>query len=210
MQYDGIIFDLDGTLWDSSEEIRMSWGAVLKKQPDIRRLPSREKLESVMGLGAEELTEKLFPYLPLSRRLEIFDECAVYECAYLTEHGARLYPQIRETLARLSETYPLFIVSNCADGYIQSFLAAHDTAKYIRDFECIGRTGKPKSENIRLIAERNGLKAPVYVGDTQWDFDAATAAGVPFIFAAYGFGHVENTPRIATPAELPALVENGV
>lgn len=210
MQYDGIIFDLDGTLWDSSEEIRMSWGAVLKKQPDIRRLPSREELESVMGLGAEELTEKLFPYLPLSRRLEIFDECAVYECAYLTEHGARLYPQIRETLARLSETHPLFIVSNCADGYIQSFLAAHDTAKYIRDFECIGRTGKPKSENIRLIAERNGLKAPVYVGDTQWDFDAATTAGVPFIFAAYGFGHVENTPRIATPAELPALVENGV
>lgn len=210
MQYDGIIFDLDGTLWDSSEEIRMSWGAVLKKQPDIRRLPSREELESVMGLGAEELTEKLFPYLPLSRRLEIFDECAVYECAYLTEHGARLYPQIRETLARLSETHPLFIVSNCADGYIQSFLAAHDTAKYIRDFECIGRTGKPKSENIRLIAERNGLKAPVYVGDTQWDFDAATTAGVPFIFAAYGFGHVKNTPRIATPAELPALVENGV
>lgn len=208
MQYDGIIFDLDGTLWDSSEEIRMSWGAILKKQPDIRRLPSREELESVMGLGAEELTEKLFPYLPLSRRLEIFDECAVYECAYLTEHGARLYPQIRETLARLSETHPLFIVSNCADGYIQSFLAAHDTAKYIRDFECIGRTGKPKSENIRLIAERNGLKAPVYVGDTQWDFDAATAAGVPFIFAAYGFGHVENTPRIAAPAELPALVEN--
>lgn len=208
MQYDGIIFDLDGTLWDSSEEIRMSWGAVLKKQPDIRRLPSREELESAMGLGAEELTEKLFPYLPLSRRLEIFDECAVYEGAYLTEHGARLYPQIRETLARLSETHPLFIVSNCADGYIQSFLAAHDTAKYIRDFECIGRTGKPKSENIRLIAERNGLKAPVYVGDTQWDFDAATAAGVPFIFAAYGFGHVENTPRIAAPAELPALVEN--
>ena len=79
----------------------------------------------------------------------------------------------------------------------------------VRDFECIGRTGKPKSENIRLIIERNGLKAPVYVGDTQWDFDAATAAGVPFIFAAYGFGHVENTPRIAAPAELPALVENG-
>lgn len=208
MQYDGIIFDLDGTLWDSSEEIRRSWGAVLEQQPDVTRLPSREELEGVMGLGAKELTEKLFPYLPLSRRLEIFDACAVYECEYLTKHGAKLYPQIRETLARLSETHPLFIVSNCADGYIQSFLAAHDTAKYIRDFECIGRTGKPKSENIRLIVERNQLKAPVYVGDTHWDFEAATAAGVPFIFAAYGFGHVENTPQIAAPAELLHLVED--
>lgn len=206
MQYDGIIFDLDGTLWDSSAEIQKSWGDVLAMQPDITRLPTKEELESVMGLGAEELTEKLFPYLPLERRLEIFDLCAEYECAYLSIHGAKLYPHIVETLAALSKTHPLFIVSNCADGYIQSFLKAHDTAKYIRDFECIGRTGKPKSENIRLIVERNGLQSPVYVGDTQWDCDAATAAGVPFIFAAYGFGHVENTPAIASIDELPKLV----
>ena len=59
---------------------------------------------------------------------------------------------------------------------------------------------------IRLIVERNGLQSPVYVGDTQWDCDAATAAGVPFIFAAYGFGHVENTPAIASIDELPKLV----
>ena len=206
MRYDGILFDLDGTLWDSSAEIFKSWGDVLAAQPDVTRLPTKAELEGVMGLGAEELTEKLFPYLPPKRRLEIFDLCAQYECVYLSEQGAKLYPNIIETLEKLSQTHPLFIVSNCADGYIQSFLKAHDTAKYIRDFECIGRTGKPKSENIRLIVERNGLQSPVYVGDTQWDCDAATAAGVPFIFAAYGFGHVENTPAIASIDELPGLI----
>ena len=70
----------------------------------------------------------------------------------------------------------------------------------------IGRTGKPKSENIKLIVERNNLQNPVYVGDTQWDCDAATAAGVPFIFAAYGFGKVTDKPEIHDMAELPALV----
>ena len=206
MKYDGIIFDLDGTLWDSSEGVLYTWDQVLRAQPDVTHIPGKAELESVMGLGAEELTEKLMPYLPLERRLEIFNACAVFECEHLSVHGGRLYPHLIETLEALSKEHPLFIVSNCPDGYIQSFLKAHDTAKFIQDFECIGRTGKPKSENIRLIVERNGLQNPVYVGDTQWACDAATAAGVPFIFAAYGFGKVENKPAIQDPAELPGLV----
>ena len=206
MQYDGIIFDLDGTLWDSSDEINYSWGQVMRMQPDLTHIPDQKELESVLGLGADDLTKKLFPYLSYERRMQIFDACAVYECDYLSEHGAKLYPNLIETLELLSKKHPLFIVSNCADGYIQSFLKAHQTAKYFKDFECIGRTGKPKSENIKLIVERNGLNNPVYVGDTQWDCDAATAAGVPFIFAAYGFGEVENKPTIHTPAELIDLV----
>ena len=85
-------------------------------------------------------------------------------------------------------------------------MLAHDVEKFITDFECIGRTGKPKSENIKLIVERNHLQNPVYVGDTQWDCDAATAADVPFIFAAYGFGKVEGKPTIHSPAELIDIV----
>lgn len=209
MQYDGIIFDLDGTLWDSSEGIADSWAEVLRRQPDVREVPDRKALEGVMGLDADALTARLFPYLSFERRMEIFDACAVYECEYLLHRGSRLYPYIIETLAALSERYPLFIVSNCADGYIQCFLKAHDTARYFKDFECIGRTGRPKSENIGLIVQRNGLKNPVYVGDTQWDCNAATAAGVPFIFAAYGFGQVEDHPRIESFDALLPLLKKG-
>lgn len=206
MQYDGIIFDLDGTLWDSSAEILRCWKHILHTQPDITHYPNNDELKGVMGLGAEDLTAKLFPYLTPERRMEIFNACAVYECEYLSVHGAKLYPYIIETLEALSKEHPLFIVSNCADGYIQAFLKAHNTAQYIRDFECIGRTGKAKSENIRLIVERNHLHNPVYVGDTQWDCDAASAANVPFIFAAYGFGKVENMPTIQNPLDLKKLV----
>ena len=206
MIYDGIIFDLDGTLWDSSEEVLISWSHVLAQLPDIEKIPTKEDLEGVMGLGADDLTLKLFPGLGFERRMEIFNTCAAYENDYLAEHGAKLYPHLMETLEKLSAKHPLFIVSNCGDGYIQTFLKAHGATPYIKDFECIGRTGKPKSENIKLIVERNGLKNPVYVGDTQWDCDAATAAGVPFIFASYGFGHVEGKPAISDIAELPDLV----
>lgn len=206
MKYDGIIFDLDGTLWDASAELTASWNAVLQKQPDVPGTLTLEDLQGVLGLGAEDLTAKLFPYLSKERRMQIFNDCAAYECDYLSVHGATLYPKLIETLETLQQEHTLYVVSNCNDGYIQSFLKAHNAGRLFRDFECIGRTGLPKSENIKRIVARNHLQNPVYVGDTQWDFDAATAAGVPFIFAAYGFGCVSGTPAIQSPSELPALV----
>ena len=50
----------------------------------------------------------------------------------------------------------------------------------------------PKSENIKLIIERNNLKNAIYVGDTELDMEAAFAAGIPFVFAEYGFGNANN------------------
>ena len=63
--------------------------------------------------------------------------------------------------------------------------------KYFVDFECPGRTNLSKAENIKIVIERNNLKHPVYVGDTQMDCDAAKKAGIPFIYARYGFGNTE-------------------
>ena len=67
---------------------------------------------------------------------------------------------------------------------------------------------KNKDENIRLIIERNNLKSPVYVGDTQGDFDACKKAGVPFIWAAYGFGKdvVADAGKIDEFSELEKLL----
>ena len=56
------------------------------------------------------------------------------------------------------------------------------------DFECFGNTGLSKGENIRLLMERAQITDAVYVGDTKGDADACTFAGIPFIFAEYGFG----------------------
>jgi len=191
MDFDSIIFDLDGTMWDARKGICGTWKMVLADYPDITCTVTQEMLCSCMGLLPDEIGKKLFPELTSELQKELMKKCSDMETGYLSEHGGELYPQLKETLGKLSEKYRLFVVSNCQCGYIESFFAAHDTGKYFTDIECHERTGLSKGENNRLIIERNKLKNAVYVGDTQGDADSAVYAGIPFVYASYGFGSAE-------------------
>ena len=188
---DSLIFDLDGTLWDSRDEIIICWSMVLDQYPEIHKVVTREELNSNLGRPLTEIARRMFPDQPEQLRQKLMAMCADYENEYLAVHGATLYPKLIETVKKLGEKITLYVVSNCQDGYIQSFYSGHDTKKYFKDFECIGRTGLSKGENIRLVMQRNNLKAPAYVGDTQGDADAAGFAQIPFIYARYGFGEVD-------------------
>ena len=106
-------------------------------------------------------------------------------------------------VTELKEKYPLYIVSNCQSGYIEAFLDHYGFRKYFEDIECYGNNLKQKGDNIRLLADRNGLTEAVYVGDIQGDYDASCHAGVGFIHAAYGFGTIAaDVPEIHTFEEL--------
>ena len=102
-----------------------------------------------------------------------------------------IFEGVQETIKKLSEKYPLYIVSNCQDGYIEAFLQYSKLGEYFKDFTCPAYTGRLKGENIRIIMERNGLSEAVYVGDTQGDANSCKEAEIPMIYAAYGFGEVE-------------------
>lgn len=207
MKFDSILFDLDGTLWDATQSVYDSWTAALQKLPDIKSIPTMEQLESVMGMTDLQLMKTLFPYLEPLRAKEIFDLCCEEENAYLLKHGAVHYDGVAETLERLSKTHKLAIVSNCNTGYIDCYMDSMGTRKYITDTECFGNTRRLKGENIKLVMERNGFKNPVYVGDTKWDMEAAGFAGIPFIYAAYGFGDIDGCSlSINHPGELIGLV----
>lgn len=206
VNYDGILFDLDGTLWDATGALAISWGETLKAVLDIKQPLTMADIQKVMGMTREPLVQTLFPYLPLERGIEIFELCTADEIVYLAEHGAVLYDGVVELLESLSKKLPLCIVSNCNAGYIESFLTAHNTGQFITDHECIGSTGLQKADNIRLVVERNHLHHPVYVGDTAIDATAAAQAGVPFIHAAYGFGEVDCPLKITKPCELLGLL----
>ena len=64
---------------------------------------------------------------------------------------------------------------------------------YFDDIQCWGDNMVPKGENNKLIMQRNGITRAVYVGDTSGDEQSARVAGIPFIFAAYGFGEAVKT-----------------
>ena len=175
-KYDSIIFDLDGTLWNSSKPICEAWNIILDRHKEIVREPiTIEELGQCMGLPMYDIAAKLFPDEKEEVRNALMDELCEFE-ATLKEHKTK---------------YPLYIVSNCQDGYIEAFIKAHKLEKYFSDTECWGRTRAPKAVSNRTLIERNNLSNPVYVGDTAGDANAAREAEIDFIYAEYGFGEVE-------------------
>lgn len=206
MNVDSIIFDLDGTLWDSVDEVVMTWNRVLARHPGLRCPITKSEQESLMGLQMDEIARRLFVNQPSDVQTALMDECIQEENHYLLQNGARLYPGVMETLTVLKQNFRLFIVSNCQSGYIEAFLSAHKLKHLFDGFLCFGDTGTSKGENIKTIIQRNHLQHPIYVGDTQGDLNAAKFAGIPFIYAAYGFGSVERCNRsISAFGELPDL-----
>lgn len=203
-----VIFDLDGTLWDSTGCACDIWNRVLETHPEIPVRVTQEQAARLMGKTMEEIGKSLFPELSAEARTAIVDEFGDEEVRYLSENGAVLYEGLEAVLERLSRRYRLYIVSNCQDGYVSAFLHAHQLERYFADIEMSGRTGLDKGRNLKLIMERNQIESAVYVGDTDGDEKAARFAGIPFIYAKYGFGEAVSPDAVAADlCELPEIVK---
>ncbi|MBR4889409.1 MAG: HAD family hydrolase [Clostridia bacterium] len=194
MTFDSLIFDMDGTLWNTVPEIIASWKETIARL-SLPMPEGMDELQKLFGLNEKDVADALFPALPEEERINIVQKCSADERSYLITHGTTIYPRLVEVLEKLSKRFRLFIVSNCSYGYIETFFEIFGTEKYFEDFEHFGRTGLKKGQNIKLLCERNGLRAPAYVGDTVWDADACEEAGVPFIYASYGLGEADASDR---------------
>jgi len=204
----GIIFDMDGTLWDSALPVAESWNQVLSQKEGIDKKITKEDMYQVMGKTMDIIAEIFFPTIEKNEREVLLKECCQYENEYLSMHGGVLYPNLENMFLELEKTYDLYIVSNCQSGYIESFLTYYGFGHYFKDMECFGNTGKKKGANIRLIVERNGSFEAVYVGDIQGDYEASKEAGIKFIHAAYGFGTIDDiVPAISKPMDLVSAVK---
>ena len=204
---DGIILDVDGTLWDSTPIVAKAWTEAVRDQGYGTFQVTAEGLKKLFGKTMMVIAREMLSGLPEEEQRRLMELCCEYEHRELEADPCRIcYPGVITTVKQLSGKIPLFIVSNCQSGYIELFLRKTGLEPYVKDIECYGNTGKNKGDNIRLLVERNDLKAPVYVGDTQGDCDASGEAGVPFVFASYGFGTADSwEAKIESFEELTAL-----
>ena len=192
----GIIFDMDGTLWDSTEVVAKSWTDAVKEWGLPDKIITPDDMRGVMGLTMDRIAMALFSEIKDEEQIKLLDYCCKIENEYIIKFGGVLYPDLEETWTKLKENgYHLYIVSNCQKGYIEAFLEHYGFGHYFEDIECFGNNGLKKGDNIRNVVTRNNLDYAIYVGDIQGDYDATMEAGAEFIHAAYGFGTINAEVR---------------
>lgn len=207
-QLDGIIFDVDGTLWDATVEAAASWSNTISQSSDLGLKLSNDDLKKVFGKPMDQICHALFPMLTREGRLELGKKCFEEEIDWLRQHPVSLYPHVADVFRSVSRQIPIFIVSNCQSGYIEVLLETNQLEDYVTGHLCFGDTGLEKWQTLQKIMNQYELEDVVYVGDTQGDYDTCEKIGIPFVYASWGYGKVPNAKmRINDMQELKSILE---
>ena len=188
MRPDALVFDLDGTLWDTCEPCAVAWNRVLSREGIPFRTIIADDVRAVTGKPHDECIRLTFSSLPEEQIVRISEATMTEDTLAIEQIGGTLYPGVKIGLSELAQRYDLYIVSNCQSGYIETFLRLNQLESTFKDIECWGNTGRPKGENLKAIIERNNIRNPVMIGDADGDERAARECNVPFVFVEYGFG----------------------
>ena len=186
-----IIFDLDGTLWETTHSTYTSLNEASKNhdQEEI----SEELVCDNYGNNKEASAKLFFPDLEKEEAFKILDESDELNVKNLTNNGGFIYPGLEDTLFRLHEKYDLYIVSNTSTKkYIESFLISSKLFKYFKDYVAASEIGLSKGDAISKLINDYNIENSVYVGDTKLDYEASAIVGIPFIDCLYGYGEELN------------------
>lgn len=185
-EYDSLIFDMDGTLWDAGDSYAEVWN-VTNRMTGIGRTVQRNELIQLMGKTIDVIFDTVMHGIDIDkeRYLKLLDD---NENDLMPLLGGTLYPGVRRGLIELVTRYPLYMASNCGTEGLRNMLAYTDLTELFSDTITHGETGCGKDRNISILMERHGLKRPLYIGDTRGDELAAHAAGADMAWARWGFG----------------------
>ena len=207
MNCESLIFDIDGTLWDSRQLVAEGYNIQLEKEGLSHLFVTAEDLQPLFGKVMTEIADTIFASIDPDERYDLMERCMKTENDYLFANECRIgYPKVKETLEELSKKYRLFIVSNSQCGYPELCIEKLGLGDCIEGHMCFGDTGTSKGQTILTLIRKHNIGPCIYIGDTQGDLEACREAGVPFIFCAYGLGKAESwDARIDSIEELLKL-----
>ena len=192
MEFESLIFDIDGTIWDSRALVAEGYNIQLRKEGLDHLCTDAEALRPLFGMTIEDLADHLLPSVPVPERYALIRRCMETQNVHLQEDPCHIeYSGVKETLKKLAQKYRLFIVSNSNCGYPELCMGKLGVENLFEGHLCFGDTGTHKGLTIRTLMERHGITSACYIGDTQGDLEACDIANVPFIWASYGFGSPE-------------------
>ena len=194
MQFESLIFDIDGTLWDSRSLVAEGYNLQLKDEGLEHLFVNAEMLRPLFGKVMTEIADVLLAPIPVPERYDVLERCMERENRYLAENECKIgYPKVKETLEALAENHRLFIVSNSQCGYPELCMDKLGISHLFEGHMCFGDTGTCKGETIRTLMNKHNIGSACYIGDTLGDMEAADLAGLPFIHCTFGFGEVSHS-----------------
>lgn len=184
-QFDAIIFDLDGTLWDATDTYLQTWNQAFTEL-NIPKEIDRSTLEEMIGLEIEQVFHQFFPEFDKPLRIALFEKIEKIQTTLLKASGGVLYAGVKEGINQLAENFPLFLVSNCTTGTLKAFFRHSGLKSKFKDWRVYGQNQQDKSQNLTNITAQYRLKGPVYVGDRRHDYLSSLKAGMAFFQVTYG------------------------
>lgn len=212
--YETIIFDLDGTLLYTLEDLTLSVNHALAGFTDVRR--SLEEVRTFVGNGVRKL---MIRSLPGGEENPCFEEAFAEFCRHYTEHcrdHTRPYsgiPELVQELARYGKK--LGIVSNKPDREVKEMNEAYFGGIFgaaLGEREGVRRKPAPDSLNEAMKELDSDPAHTLYVGDSEVDILTAANAGVDCLSVTWGFRTQEHlreagaTRFIHEPGELLAVL----
>lgn len=199
MKAESLIFDIDGTLWDTRQIVARGYNKYLVSIGHPELQVTAEYLTSLFGKTSTEIADIMLASIPERERYDMLRGCMDTEQDVMRADPCQVaFPGVAEGLEELAKTHRLFLVSNAEQGYPELLMDKLNIRHLFRGHLCFGDTGLPKGETIRILMDRHGIDSAVYIGDTQGDLEACRLAGIPFVFCRYGFG---------TPEEYDAAID---
>ena len=202
---DMIIFDMDGTIWNT---VSATYTAACKVMDThgYERI-SKKVIEDNMGESYENVKIGYMPSFDNNTRETIMQEIVIEIRNELKKGNVLIYDGVSKVVKELSKDYKLGIITNNDTTYVEYFFDKSNLKSYFNDYLGCAGLFNTKSEAMKYMKEKNDAKNIIYVGDTDIDKKEALDADATFVHARYGFRYVDNNYYINDIKELPKLIE---